>query len=340
MGGGSYNVDTTRARNAAKAAQGIHTFAHTQATRAKPASQWTANDLLDPKAVAGPQSPFAGKVMRECCVTDEHPDPTPIVVILDVTGSMGRVAHDIHKKLGELSGLLTRKGYCNDPQILFGAAGDANSDRVPIQVGQFESDDRLAQNLEAIFLEGNGGGQSHETYELVAYFLANHTHLESHEKFGKKGYVFFIGDERAYPQVKREHITSHIGDTVEADVPTAEVFDKLKETFNVFFIYPTQASYDSKYVLGENASHATQSVGWRAYLDERALEMDDLDSITELIGATIGVVEGATTLDDSLVDLKDMGTSDAGTKAIGKALAKVGGGTAVAQASGDLPGLE
>ena len=47
----------------------------------------------------------------------------------------------------ELLGLLLRKGYATDPQIMFGAIGDATCDRVPLQVGQFESDNRMDEDL-------------------------------------------------------------------------------------------------------------------------------------------------------------------------------------------------
>ena len=40
------------------------------------------NELLDPSVKAGPTSPFAGKVMREVTISDEHPNPTPIAIVL------------------------------------------------------------------------------------------------------------------------------------------------------------------------------------------------------------------------------------------------------------------
>ena len=70
---------------------------------------------------------------------------------------------------------------------MFGGIGDAQSDRVPLQVGQFESDNRMDDQLRTIFLEGNGGGQKSESYELATYFIARHTVTDAWEKRGRKG---------------------------------------------------------------------------------------------------------------------------------------------------------
>ena len=58
---------------------------------------------------------------------------------------------------------------------MFGAIGDATCDRAPLQVGQFESDNRMDDDLGRILLEGGGGGQKTESYELAMYFMARHT---------------------------------------------------------------------------------------------------------------------------------------------------------------------
>ena len=123
-------------------------------------------------------------------------------MLFDVTGSMRTVPRVLQTKLPQLLGLLLRKGYASDPQIMFGAIGDATCDRVPLQVGQFESDNRMDDDLGRIVLEGGGGGQMTESYELAMYFMARHTVTDCCEKRGRRGYLFIIGDELAYPQVK------------------------------------------------------------------------------------------------------------------------------------------
>lgn len=337
MGYGSWSDPTYRANTSAAAAAGRSTFDHTKKikTGAKKAG---AHELLDPKAKAGSGSPFAGTVMREVTISDEHPNPTAIAIVLDVTGSNIAAATVVHAKLPELFGILQRKGYVEDPQILIAAIGDAFSDAVPLQVGQFESDNRIDAMVEAMYLEGNGGGQRSETYELGAYFLARHTYLEPFHKQGRKGYAIFIGDEMPYDMVHRNYgrggygvdhtLESLIGDTLEADISTEQIFEELKEQYEVFFLFQKQGAYDEREILPS----------WKKLLGERALVLDDPTAVCEFVAGLLGLLEGGLDLEEIKEDLKAIGADASAIKAAGKALATViGRGVGVATTDGVLP---
>jgi hypothetical protein len=334
MGGGYWDVDTHVSRAVSKAAAGRSTFDYSDSIRAgKTAAD--VNSLLDPKAVAGSTSPFAGKVMREVTISDEHPNPTAIAIMLDVTGSNYEAAVTVHSKLPQLFGLLQRKGYVEDPQINVCAIGDANSDRVPLQVGQFESDNRIDEQIEAIYLEGNGGGQRSETYELGAYFLGRHTYLEPWHKQGRKGYAIFIGDEMPYKVIKNDYgrysghtLESLVGDKLESDLSTEQIFAEMKEQYEVFFLFQAQGMYKESEILP----------AWRALLGERALVLDDPSAVTEFIAGLLGMMEGGLSVDEAESDLLAIGASPSAVKAASKALAIVGGGNSSAVlTAGDLP---
>lgn len=328
MGSGNWSVGTYTTRATTKAAVGKSTFDYNDLVRSGRAK--AVNVLLDPKMTAGPTSPFAGKVMREVVISDEHPNPTAIAIVLDVTGSNIDAARVVHSKLPQLHALLQRKGYAEDPQINVCAVGDANSDRFPLQVGQFESDNRIDEQLEAMILEGNGGGQTHETYELGAYFLSRHTHVEPFEKQGRKGYAFFIGDEMPYDVVKKQQVANLIGDSLESDIPTKAIFDELQQRYEVFFLFQQQGSYRAEDILPP----------WRKLLGERALVLEDPAAVCEFIAGTLGMLEAGYDHDEIMDDLVAIGASASATKAAGKALAKVGGGRGpVVKAIGSLPDL-
>ncbi|MFI5954414.1 hypothetical protein [Cryptosporangium sp. NPDC051539] len=292
MGSGRWSTDVYTAAENFRAATGRSAFAYSDS------GARTVHSGLDPKGVE----------FRESRDGDEHPNSTPIAVLFDVTGSMGGVPRVLQTKLPQLLGLLLRKGYCADPQILFGAVGDATCDRVPLQIGQFESDNRMDDDLANIVLEGGGGGQMSESYELAMYFLARHTDTDA-KRHGRKGYVFLIGDELPYDTVKAGEVRNLIGDRISEDLTTEAIVAELRRAYHVFYLLPAGAAY---------AGNWTVLRRWRDLLGENVLELDDLDAVCETIALTIGLNEDATDLDAGLADLSDLGSS-AG-KTVGKAL--------------------
>ena len=317
MGSGRWSTNVYDAAARLRAVTGASAFAYSDGGAA------TVHPSLDPY----------GLTMRESRDSDEHPQSLAIAVLFDVTGSMRGVPRALQAKLPQLLGLLLRKGYATDPQILFGAIGDATCDRAPLQVGQFESDNRMDDNLGRILLEGGGGGQKTESYELALYFMARHTVTDCHAKRGKRGYLFIIGDEMAYPRVKAREVSSVIGDGLQASVPLRAIVSEVTRAWDTYYILPAGASYvgDSQ-VLGF----------WRDLLGQNVIELADLDAVCETIALTVGIGEDAIDLADGLADLDDMGS--AAGPAVSGALAVLGAGSArpaltVAAAPADLDGL-
>jgi hypothetical protein len=285
-----------------------------------PHASWKAHANLDPRFV----------VARESRDSDEHPNSQAIAVLFDVTGSMGNVPRILQTKLPELFGLLIRKGYVDHPQIMFGAIGDATCDRVPLQIGQFESDNRLDEDLGNILLEGGGGGQKTESYELAMHFIARHTSIDCHEKRGKRGYLFIIGDEMPYPRVKWREVEQVIGHrSLSQDIPTAEAVAELTERYDVYYILPVGAAH---------AGDGEVLEAWRALLGQNVIELDDLDAVCETIAVTIGLAEDAIDLDEGLADLRDVGS--AAGASVAKALAPRGAEHSLPTAYDPLSGLD
>ncbi len=268
--------------------------------------------------------------IRESRVSLAHPTALPIAVIFDVTGSMGNVPRVLQTKLGALMRVLLEKGYAAHPQILFGGVGDAYCDRVPLQIGQFEAGLELDDELGKIFLEGGGGGQVHESYELALYFMARHTALDCLEQHGRKGYLFTIGDEKPYPVVRASHVRTHIGDQLGRDLATAQIITELQQRFDYFHIIPTNTAH--------GGSPEVQAC-WRGLLGERVLLLDDEAAVCETLALSVGLGEGTVvSLEHGAADLVEAGaqSSAAAVAALRPYLAAHPSGPARHHAWGDL----
>jgi len=194
--------------------------------------QVQCHPLMDPKGVK----------LRESRDAADHPQSLGVVFALDVTGSMGEIPKLLAtQKLPDFMKVLV-DCQVPDPQILFMAVGDATCDRAPLQVGQFESTAELMdQWLTWSFLEGGGGGQGEESYELALYFLALHTEMDCMVKRKKRGYLFITGDELPYPALSRHIVESVIGDRLDDDLTCEEIVAEVQKSFVPFFIIPDHA---------------------------------------------------------------------------------------------------
>ncbi len=294
MGSGTWSTNVYDAAASYRAATGASAFAYSDG------GATSVHDDLNPYGVN----------VRESRDNDEHPESLALAVLFDVTGSMGAVPRTLQSKLPDLLGLLMRKGYVEHPQILFGAVGDATCDRAPLQVGQFESDNRMDDDLGKILLEGGGGGQMTESYELAMYFMARHTAMDCLEKRGRRGYLFLIGDELAYPKVKTREVRAVVGDEAAQDVPLATIIAELKRKFEVYFIIPEGAYYSGDDRLADF---------WRGHLGQNVIRLDDLDAVCETIALTVGLAEDAVDLEEGLDHLREFGSAAGGS--VSRALA-------------------
>jgi hypothetical protein len=172
---------------------------------------------------------------RECFDSEDHPNSTPIVVGLDVTGSMGYLAVKVASEaLNDLILKLYSTGAVEDPALMCAAYGDY-LDKSPLQVTQFESDIRIAEQLLDIWFENCGSGDVVPT--CLWEFLSRHTDIDSIRKRNKKGFVFTIGDgaEIRKDAVGRT-IMRVVGDDLGPDVTVADILKETEKKFHVFHI--------------------------------------------------------------------------------------------------------
>ena len=233
MGGTYWSDDHYRERASFLRRAGKSAFEYHDLTMRLPERDRRVHDKMNPYGVK----------TRESRDSEAHPESRAVAVLFDVTGSMGCVPRILQENLCQLMGLLLRKGYLAHPQILIGGIGDATCDRAPLQIGQFESGIEIDQDLAKLWLEGGGGGQQTESYELAMYFMARHTSIDCLEKRGQRGYLFLIGDEMPYRSVKRKEVAKLIGDRLGEDIPVEQIVSELEAKYDTYFILPNLTSY-------------------------------------------------------------------------------------------------
>lgn len=222
-------------------------------------------------------------VIRECCDSEEHPNTIPIILALDVTGSMGQTAVEIAKKLNVIITDLYSK--IQDVEFMIMGIGDFSYDSCPLQVSQFESDIRIAEQLDKLFFEFGGGGNSYESYSAAWYFATYHTKLDCWNR-GKKGIIITMGDEQLNPYIplvgRRTNFVSVTGDRLQDNIETKDLYEDTIKKYDIYHInvlhrhtYPDK--YEEQSIRGSFAP----------YLDDehfKSVKMSDISStITDII---------------------------------------------------------
>lgn len=160
-------------------------------------------------------------VVRECVDSAEHPNTKPVILALDVTGSMGSAAMEVAKQINVVMTSLYEK--MTDVEFMIMGIGDLAYDNAPIQASQFESDIRIAEQLDKIYFEGGGGGNSYESYTAAWYFGLNHTKLDCWNR-GQKGVIITMGDEPLNPYLPKNTLSVATGDNLQDNVETAQLY--------------------------------------------------------------------------------------------------------------------
>lgn len=218
------------------------------------------DSALDPK-----------NVIRECCDSEEHPNTLPVILALDVTGSMNDVSVEIAKKLN----IIMTKLYedITDVEFMIMGIGDLVYDNSPIQISQFESDIRIAEQLDKLWFENGGGGNDYESYTAAWYMGSRHTKIDCNKRC-KKGIIITIGDERLNPYLPKNQLEYITGDKLQRDIETKELYHETSNKFNIYHL-----DVDHRYHY--DADNIKSS--FMSYLDENHFKVVNLNNIVDEI---------------------------------------------------------
>ena len=202
----------------------------------------TADALVDSVMAMDPTQVYTARrlhptlnpknVVRECCDTEEHPETIPVILALDVTGSMGETCQMCAAQLNEIMTSLYKN--VKDVEFLVMGIGDLACDSAPIQASQFESDIRILDQMMNVYFEGGGGGNGYESYTAAWYFGLNQTKLDCWKR-GKKGIIITMGDEPLNPYLPGYGLSAVLGAPKE-DVDTETLYKQVCEKFDVYHL--------------------------------------------------------------------------------------------------------
>lgn len=179
--------------------------------------------------------------LREARDSEKHPNSTPIIIALDITGSMESIPdHLIREGLPKIVGRMAQLGV-PDPAICIMAVGDSAVDgnNGVFQLGQFESGDvEMDLWLERIWISKKGGGNEGESYNWPYFYALHHVKTDAWEKRKQKGFIFTIGDERCLEQLTSTEIKEYMGEvaTTTETVQTPKLVESVQEKWNTFHI--------------------------------------------------------------------------------------------------------
>ncbi len=255
---GGYNFDSARAPYLDKLAS---------ASRAKGGRTYS-RPVAPNAALVG----TSDKIIR----TDSE---NPIVIGIDVTGSMASWPAEIFDRLPLLYQTLSQ--YRQDVEISFGAIGDANSDQYPLQVNNFGKGVDLEEHIKALYPEGGGGGQIHESYELFGYFMQNKCEIPN----AKSPFLILFGDEKFYATIDPRQVKHYIGDTLDKSVASINVMRGLMQKFNVYLLHKPYGRGNEPTIDKDVTAYWAEALG-----RERIIE---LPSAERAVDIAIGIIAKA-----------------------------------------------
>ena len=242
----------------------------------------SAQEVYKSNSLLKELSPY--NIMRECCETKEHPNTLPVILALDVTGSMGKAAVKVAQQLNTIMTDIYNADTGYDVEFCVMGIGDLACDNAPIQMSQFESDVRIAEHLDKIYFEFGGGGNSYESYTAAWYMGARHAKLDCWNR-GQKGIIITLGDEQLNPYLPKEGwlcgLAVVTGDKVQCDIETEDLYKEVCEKYDVYHISvdDNQSSY------GRNNRNGYVDKSWKMLGDNyKVCGMNNLaKTITEII---------------------------------------------------------
>lgn len=254
---------------------------------------------------------------------------SPLVILVDGTGSMGQFPETIFEKLPLLDdGVKDYLGDdCEISYAMIGDIGDVNAP--PLQVRPFGRGKQMVDSLNKLVIGRGGGSNMTESYELGALYYARNAEMPK----ATKPVLIFICDEGVYPTVDKEWAKTYAGVELKEEMSAKELFDELKRKFSVYCVrkhYEDGKFLDGEKMCGNNLKIQRQWVGLLG--EDRIAVLTEARRIVDVILGILAVETGKEDFFEK--EIKERQTDDQ-VKSVMKTMVTVGKGhTKVDKTSG------
>lgn len=221
----------------------------------------------------------------------------PVLTAFDGTGSMGGNVAKAFEAIGRLFTVLQPLSSRVNVQIASSVWQDVcdweDYGYPTIQVSQFESDERVAEQMR-LLLPAKAGGDTTEDYQLGLLYTLRQVETDWQEYYGLKPYLIVVADEVGRDEIRPSTAKKHLGIELQSTVTTVEVCRQLLRSWQVFYLN----------VGGGDGSPSSRVTSWWSRLlgPGRVIEVPNrsLEFLAELQAGLVWVGETAQPTRDGL----------------------------------------
>lgn len=212
----------------------------------------------------------------------------PLLSMFDGTGSTSQWLEDFFLAAERQYKLLEGARPRYNTQLASAVVQDV-VDRTPVvQISQFESDERSAEQVR-LLLPASDGGDATEDYDL-GLTMGLYLNADLWTYYGLKGYFIITADEKGRGFVTREDVQKYLGQSLDKAqggnrMETAEICHQLFEFWHLFLLQVPSAS-------GHMISHTT--TWWTEILGPgRIIQVQEPRLLAEVRAGLVYVTEAA-----------------------------------------------
>jgi hypothetical protein len=206
----------------------------------------------------------------------------PILSQFDGTGSMAENVEKAFEAIPVLDTMLSGIRTRYNTQIASAVVQDVGDGHPVFQMSQFESDNRIAEQMR-LLVPDRSGGDAPEDYDLGLAYLLLATRMDIFDFYGLRGYTFIVGDQIGRGQVRPGAVKDHLGHTLQSSMETRDICRQLLQKWHLFYIQVGS---------GGGATHNSATTWWQDKLgSNRVVLVPNPDLLAEVQAGLIYVTE-------------------------------------------------